>query len=649
MLQRFVPQLLMTFFICLFILMMQFLFRYINDLVGKGLSMDVLAELFFYAALSMVPMALPLAILLASLMTFGNLGEHFELTALKSSGISLIKVMTPLIILISMIAVGAFFFQNNVLPKTQVKMWTLLFSARQKSLSLDITEGSINTQIPGYNVYVKHKDRETGMLRDLIIYDVSNAASSYPRIVTADSGLLQMTADQRHIQLKLFHGNWYEDVKSGSGSTLGGSEMYRRESYHDKDILIPYDATFTRMDDDNMRSQYIGKDIAELRQSIDSIQTKVDSVGDMMAQQMQLRPIMGVPTSRMESQDGKLVRVVVKDVKMDRPVDVDSLYSTFGTDDKMLVVNQALNSAQSTMQDIQFRGFSMSEDNQVMRRHQIELQKKFTLSLACLIFFFIGGPLGAIIRKGGLGTPVVISVILFVIYYIIDNMGYKMARDGYWPVWQGIWLSSAVLLPLGVFLTQRAVNDSAVFNPDAWMNVLRRLTGMHQTRHLEVKDLIINEVDEAVALEKLAALHADCTAYAEQNKGRMGYVQYLLAGLDRDRLLQLQAHIEQVVEYLSNSRNQLVVNKTMDFPIVRNLFTYYPSATLHQVVMTRSKRLSQRQVGILLAVLFPIGLPLWLVGMHHQKNLLRDVRQAASVCGQLTDIFNGTDDRHQAN
>ncbi|MBQ1724381.1 MAG: LptF/LptG family permease, partial [Muribaculaceae bacterium] len=209
MLSTFLPQFLMTFFICLFIVMMQFLWGHLSDLVGKGLGIGVLSELIFYAALSFVPLALPLAILLASLMTFGNLGEHVELTAMKSSGISLLKVMSPLVVFLSFVAVGAFFFQNNVIPQAQVKMWTLLFSMRQKSPTLDIPEGTVYTQIPGYNLYVKHKQPDGDMLYNLLIYDVTNGVG-YPRIVAADSGRLAITPDKRNLILSLYHGNWYE-------------------------------------------------------------------------------------------------------------------------------------------------------------------------------------------------------------------------------------------------------------------------------------------------------------------------------------------------------------------------------------------------------------------------------------------------------
>ena len=199
-LQSFLPLFVMTFFICLFIVLMQFLWRFIDDLVGKGLSIDVLGELFFYAALTMIPMALPLAILLASLMTFGNLGEHFELTAMKASGVSLIKVMKPLTVLMVFIAIGAFFFQNNVLPVAQTKMWTLLFSMRQKSPELEIPEGVFYDQIPGYNLFVESKDRENGTLYNIMIYDMSRGFDN-ASIILADSGKLAMMEDKTHLFL----------------------------------------------------------------------------------------------------------------------------------------------------------------------------------------------------------------------------------------------------------------------------------------------------------------------------------------------------------------------------------------------------------------------------------------------------------------
>lgn len=473
------------------------------------------------------------------------------------------------------------------------------------------------------------------MLYDVIIYDVSSA-SNYPRIVTADSAKLNYTQDKKHILLKLYHGNWYEDLGQGgtSGSSFG-SDMFRRETYHDKVILISYDATFTKMDDNAMRSQYIGKNIKELNHSIDSIRAKCDSVGDDIGKQLKLDPVCGVQSKRVVIKDNKPVLEAVPEVAVKHNVNLDSLFDALDNNGKLSVVAQALQQATSAMQNTDFKAFTMADDAKNMRRHQIELQRKFTLSLACLIFFFLGAPLGAIIRKGGLGMPVVISVLLFIFYYIIENTGYKMGRDGRWPVWQGIWLSSAILLPLGVFLTYKAVNDSAVFNPDAWRIFFRRLTGMHVTRKLEMKEVIINEVDIPVATARLLELKSSCSRFLSRYHSRQGYLDYLMHGYDKKSLRALAQQVEDVVDYLSNSRDQLVINKAMDFPVMRQLLTYH---------LTNYPKL-----GLALAIVFPVGVLLYLVGIRHQANLKRDIAQCIKVADQVEAIFNGTDDRHQSN
>lgn len=625
MLKTFLPLFVMTFCICLFIVIMQFLWKYIDELVGKGLSVDLIAELFFYAAVSMVPLALPLSILLASLMTFGNLGEHFELTAMKSSGISLLKVMKPLTVFIALVSVGAFFFQNDVLPQSQVKMWTLLYSMRQKSPTLDIPEGAIYSQIPGYNLYVKQKNPESNMLYGILIYDVSTS-SVYPRIVVADSGKLSMDPSKTHLVLSLNHGNWYEDLAPDATMTNElGRDMYRREAFKNKEIIIPYDDNFNRMDDETMRQQYIGKNITELRHTIDSVGARVDSVGDVVSQELRVMPSVGVPLVRQELKGDSLTSVAVKPVALTRVIDFDSLMAAQSSYVQQSVTARAISNLKMNKQNYEFKNYMTEEDRFVIRRHEIELQKKFTLSLACLIFFFVGAPLGAIIRKGGLGTPIVISVLLFIVYYVIDNMGYKLAREGRWQVWQGIWLSSAVLLPLGIFLTHKAINDSAVFNPDAYRNFFRRLLGLHQTRHLTLKEVIIEEVYAGVALSRVSSLKAHCEQFLSRYKTRQSYLAYLQKGYDKNLLRSLSHEIEQVVDYLSNSRDQLLLNKAMDYPIIRQMLTYHLTNYEH--------------VGTALAVLFPVGLPLYLVGTHHQSNLKKEIATASRVCDEITLIL----------
>lgn len=408
---------------------MQFVWRFIDDLVGKGLETHVLAELFFYAALTMVPMALPLSILLASLMTFGNLGESFELTAMKASGVSLLKVMKPLIIFIGFVAVGAFFFQNDVLPVAQTKMYTLLYSVKQKSPELEIPEGVFYDQIPGYNFFVDHKNQETGTLYDLMIYDVSRGFDN-ARIILADSGHLKLADDKQHLFLQLHSGEQFENLRENTSGHHSQNQPYRRESFRLKEILLKFDTNFNRMDESGMRNQYVGKNIEELQATIDSVGLRVDSIGATYARDIKERPWLRIPFYTDRYVDGERVKMPQKPVQMAEPIDIDSLFYRQRPAMVGSYLAQAQLKAQRVKQDYEFKSFAMEADRETIRRHQIEMQKKFTLSFACLIFFFIGAPLGSIIRKGGLGTPLVISVLLFIFYYIIDNTGYKMARDG---------------------------------------------------------------------------------------------------------------------------------------------------------------------------------------------------------------------------
>ena len=528
----------------------------------------MIGELFFYAALTMVPMALPLAILLASLMTFGNLGERFELTAIKASGISLMKAMKPLVIFIALVAIGAFFFQNYVLPVAQAKMWTLLYSVRQKSPELEIPEGVFYDQIPGYNFYVEKKDRNTGTLYDMMIYDVSRGFEN-SRIILADSGHLKLADDKEHLFLQLYKGEQFENLKENNGATpRSGNQPYRRESFDKKEILLAFDANFNRMDESGMRNQYVGKNIAQLRATIDSVTQRVDSVGAVYAQELMDATYLRVPRTITRWENGHEETVEVEDIEPvaeNRLIDVDSLFYLRRPELTGNYLNEALMRAQRIRQDYEFKSYAMQDDRKTIRRHDIEMQKKFTLSFACLIFFFIGAPLGAIIRKGGLGAPLVISVLLFIVYYIIDNTGYKMARDGKIAVWEGMWLSSTILLPLGVFFTYKAVKDSAVFDVDAYKNMFRRLTGkLH--RELEVKEFVMQEVEPAVASEMLGKLIKECTVLAEAYRS-MGLMKRLIYIFRRFPLRdEAQQALNDTVDYLSNSTDRKVIKTVNDFP-----------------------------------------------------------------------------------
>lgn len=483
MLQTFLPLFVMTFGICLFIVLMQFLWRYIDDMVGKGLSIPILGEMFFYAALSLFPLALPLSILLSSLMTFGNLGERLELLAMKSAGVSLEHIMRPLVVTIALISVGAFFFQNNVMPVAQVKLYSLLYSIRQKSPELDIPEGVFYGEITGYNVYVKEKDK-SGLLRDIMIYDYSKGFSR-TSVIVADSGRLKMSADKLFLVLSLSGGESFENLDDAGSGGKKTYVPYQRESFSTKELLIEFDANFSRTDESLLANQYIGKRLGDLQLSIDSMSMRLDSIKTINAKSvydMSYRKTFSPAKREQEA----VAKAELADEEADLPiaeakepekpaaiVDIDSLYQAKSAGEKVALLVRAKSNIENVKADYYFKASTQGDEAYKLRRHKTEWHKKFTLSFACLVFFFIGAPLGAIIRKGGLGVPVVISVILFIFYYIVDNIGFKMARDGIWQAWEGMWLSSAVLAPLGIFLTYKAVNDSVILNPDTYIDAVK--------------------------------------------------------------------------------------------------------------------------------------------------------------------------------
>lgn len=470
MLRHFLGLLSVTFMICIFILLMQFVWMHIKDLVGKGVEIGVLAEFFVYAVASVVPLALPLAILLASLMTFGNLGEKTELTAMKAAGVSLFRIMRPLTISIMLICGGAFLFSNYVLPVSQVKLWALIFSLRQKSPELDIPQGEFYDGIDGYNIYVRHKNPKIGMLYDMMIYDYSEGFQN-ATVMVADSGQIFFTADNKYLLLRLYSGESFENLdRQQKRATQSEKNIpYRRESFMQKQLLIDFDTELNRFDEKALNDQHVSKNVVELLQSIDSVQTLAH---DRSAEQSAV--IVENRYFGRERQSGRNVEEGAMGVS-DKVYDIDTLLSMLTDEERYRAASTALEKAQAQRDQIDYNALMLNDYQRYIRRHEIELHRKFTLAFACLVFFFIGAPLGAITRKGGLGMPVVISVVMFIVYYIIDNTGYKMAREALWPCWAGMWLSSMVLLPIGVFLTYKAATDSALFNPDAWLKMLLNL------------------------------------------------------------------------------------------------------------------------------------------------------------------------------
>lgn len=637
MLQTFLPLFMMTFGICLFIVLMQFLWRYIDDMVGKGFGILVLAEMFFYAALFLVPMALPLAILLASLMTFGNLGERLELLAMKSAGISLIHIMRPLIITLAFVSVGAFFFQNYVMPVVQVKLYTLLFSMRQKSPELEIPEGTFYKEITGFNVYVKEKVPKTGLLKDMMIYDYSQGFNN-ARVIVADSGRLKTSADKMFLVLSLFNGESFENLKSQSKtSSVQKAVPYRRETFKTKDILIEFDANFNRTDESLMQNQYMGKNLHDLQTSIDSMTVKLDSIKNEQAahiyklsykQSYNKAP----ETAKKEVDDGDKEKEkgnIFEDYKVSSGnivLNFDSLYNESRPSEKVNMLKRARNRAENIRTDNFFKAATVGDEAYKVRKHLSEWHKKFTLSFACMIFFFIGAPLGAIIRKGGLGMPVVLSVILFIFYYIVDNIGIKMARDGVWEVWQGMWLSSAVLTPLGIFLTYKAAKDSVILNADTYINALKNIVGKRQGRKIEKKEVIIYTPDYASLKPRIQQLSSDCQKYINNHKRWINYIHFWKSGGKDIEAEKLANEMEYLVEELSNSDQNLVLNKLMDYPVIGG----YNSMNLRL----------KGKTGIIIGIILPVGIPVYLLAVYQRKLLLSDIKMIKKTSDEMLEIIN---------
>ena len=469
-LKNFLGLFLATFFIAVFILLMQFMWLHVNDLVGKGIELSVLAEFFLYAAASVVPLALPLAILLSSLISFGNLAEKSELTAMKAAGISLFRILRPLAIAVAFLSLGAFYFSNNVLPKSQVKLWALIFSLRQKSPALDIPVGEFYDEISGYHIYI-HDKTPKGELINIMMYDYS-AGFENAKVMVADTGRLAASSDKRYLTLDLFNGESFEnlDQKQQRATSTTKSIPYRRETFTHKRIVIDFSTDFNRYDESMLDDQHVSKNVAQLTRSIDSVQNVSRERCSEQSSKMLTERYFGRENTRYAV---TLPEQLTKEEKATH--NLDSLWRSLPVTKQHQVLQTAQEKARTYRDQVEYNAIMLEDADRYIRKHEIELYRKFTLAFACLIFFFIGAPLGAIIRKGGLGAPVVISVILFIIYYIIDNTGYKMAREALWPCWAGMWLSSFILLPTGIFLTYKAATDSPLFNPEAWSNAFKKI------------------------------------------------------------------------------------------------------------------------------------------------------------------------------
>lgn len=611
-----------TFFICQFVLMMQFLWRYVDVLIGKGLSMEVMAQFFWYMGLFLVPQALPLAILLSSLITFGNLGESSELTAIKSAGISTMRTFRSLIVISVVVCFCSFYFQNYVGPSANMKMAQLMISMSQKNPELEIPEGIFYDGIPNSNLYVQKKDMDTGKLYGIMIYRMTGSYEDQA-IILADSGMLQTTADKKHLLLTLWSGEWFENMQS---QELGASASipYRRETFADKRIVLDYDGDFNMTDAAALSNNAKAKSLSQLTSGIDSLSMTYDSVGRSIyddAQRMYFR----IP--KVNKRDS----LAAVKLAQGKTYHFDSIYNKLPKDQKLSAVNMALSSVQSEVTELNFRSMITSDGDRLLREHYIEMINKFTLALTCIIFFFIGAPLGAIIRKGGLGIPVIVSVLVFIVYYLLDNTGYRMARGDMWTVEFGKGLAPAVLIPLASFVTYKANRDSMVFNIDQWKAVIMKALGWRTKRHVYGKEVIIEDPNYLDDRQLLLNMNDDIRRYVEEHrlKSLPNVVQVFFRYQSDHEVERISDELETVIDDLTNTRDKVILNELNNYPVL--------------AVKAHTRPFEHKWLNIVSAIIIPLGLFFYLRMWRFRIRLLRDLKQIVqtndAVTEQITKII----------
>ncbi len=465
----------MTFFICVFVLLMQFLWKYIDDLVGKGLDWGVVSELLMYAAFGLIPLAFPLAMLLASIMTFGNLGENYELVAMKASGISLFRIMRPLFVVAVLMTSIAFYFSNNILPKTNLKFYSLMLSIKQQKPEMVIKEGVFSNDMENYSIKVERKGKDNNMLYDVMIYDHSDNQGNVS-VSVSDSGKMELTKDKKFMSVTLYNGKSYTEGPEGQQSSAKRFP-FRRESFSKEVINISMkEFEFSRVDDERYKGASKMLNVSQLT-----------SQGDSMFREYKFRLYRYLTAFNYTSDINRQVTWLANPVdslqidpkvKPDSIVDFDKYIASMSTFDKGALYQRTISNVRNNSQAISQQLDDMYIRKKMLNSYPMEWHRKFTLSFACLIFFFIGAPLGAIIRKGGLGMPVVVSILMFIAYYILMITGEKFAREDAWSMIGGMWFSSFVFLPLGIWLTYKAATDSGVMNLESYQILFKRLMNL---------------------------------------------------------------------------------------------------------------------------------------------------------------------------
>ena len=594
-----------TFFICQFVLMMQFLWRYVDELIGKGLSLEVMAQFFWYMGLMLMPQAFPLAILLSSLITFGNLGESSELTAIKAAGISLMQTFRPLIVIVMLISLTSYYFQDVVGPRANLSFYQLLLSMKHKSPELEIPEGIFYDGLPGSNIYVQKKDMETGMLYGIMIYRQTGSYEDQA-IILADSGMMQSTEEKKHLLLTLYSGEWFENMRAQDLAN-SANIPYRRETFSTKRIVLDFDGGFNLTDLADVSGDARAKSLSKILHDMDSIKETNDSIGYSFyldARRYNLR------MPKVSKEDSIKIQ---KELTAGN-IDYDTLYERQSVTGRQEAVKNAMSSIQALKMDMEIKAEYARSLHRYYRHHQLEAIKKFTLSLSCLIFFFIGAPLGAIIRKGGLGVPVIISVLVFIVYYIFDNTGFRMAREGQWTVWFGMTISTVALTPIAAFFTYKANKDSVVFNIDLYKSIAMRMLGLRTKRHIYRKEVIIEDPHYEEDANMLTDINRQISEYSEHHKllHWPNPVNVFFHAGDDQEIEEICERLEETIEDLGYTRDRLILTE----------LNHYPILATH----AHTRPFRKKWMNVVTGLLLPVGIFFYFRMLRFRLRLYKDLR-----------------------
>lgn len=619
-----------AFFVVLFVFMMQFTWRYVDDLIGKGLSFDILAKFYWYMAQTLVRDSLPLSVLLASLITFGNMGESFELLAMKAAGIPLIRIMRPLAIFAAFLTGTSFYFQNFTSPDAQINMRTLLFSMKEQSPAVEIPESVFYNGVPNINIYVQRKNTLTGMLYQTIIYKTDQGFDR-AQIVLADSARLEVTRDKMHLRLELWNGEQFESLESSGGAATqmmqnGAHEPFDRETFRFKTLLIDFDSNFNLMDKSLIAGMPTAKNMKQIQQSVDSMNAELDSVG---RQYYKDACVTYYRRPQLPAKDSVALLNLLRSRQGQSTLAFDTIVAHADPQKLQMARQIALSSVKSVSADLEWKAMGADQEQRSLLGHEVEWHNKITYSLACLLFFFVGAPLGAIIRKGGLGMPTVISVAIFIVWYIIYTSGMKMARDGNINMVLGMWISTMVIAPFSVFFTYKANKDSVVFNIDAYKHFFVRLFGLRTSRHIFRKEVIIDEPRLDKLPAEIETLISACKAYNEKTKllRAPSYVNIFFHHVPDRVAEQIDEQMERIVEELSNSRNRVVLEVLNRYPI---LYTH-----------AHTSPFEKKWANVAAGLFVPLGIVLWFRIWRFRLRLYRDMRVIVRTSEQLLALLQG--------